>query len=383
MIQYIIKALLKQPSVFVNDLGTFTIQYQSAQLQKESITPPRNFVIFDNTTDHDEIAFTNLVCQERQCMLTQGNQTICQWVEELKTALIHNKSIHYEDFGTFSLQNNGSITFVSDFIPSLNTEFEGMGEVEIGRVESEEWRVESEEVEEQGEMIASVVDEPVAEEPETISTIVEEPVSESVSEPEETKDDESIAIDGDDDNDDDDDGDGDDDDDNEKDGKKRNLWWLYVLIILIAIGALGLVFKDKLVPVYQQVKDKITHKTEQVDRIDTDDTTETDIDATETEEEPVIEENVPYEPKTLKMTADSKYPYIQFEIGHYYAIAGSFPTEGDALRHIRQTGLDQYSPKLVLQDGVSNIRICIGIYKTEEEAESFAKSINSKFWVLK
>ena len=91
----------------------------------------------------------------------------------------------------------------------------------------------------------------------------------------------------------------------------------------------------------------------------------------------------PYKPKVVKSTADNKYEYIRFESGHYYVIAGSLPNESDAELHIRQRGLDKYQPTLLLQDGVSNIRVCIGIYDTEEEAESFAKGINSKYWVLK
>ena len=35
------------------------------------------------------------------------------------------------------------------------------------------------------------------------------------------------------------------------------------------------------------------------------------------------------------------------------------------------------------QDGVKNLRVCIGVFNTEAEAESFAKGINSGYWVLK
>ena len=94
-------------------------------------------------------------------------------------------------------------------------------------------------------------------------------------------------------------------------------------------------------------------------------------------------ESEPYTPEVIKKTADKKYDYIQFESGHFYAIAGSFPNEGDAVRHIRQKKLDQYSPVLVKQDGAKNLRVCIGVFDTEEEAETFAKGINSSYWVLK
>ena len=82
-------------------------------------------------------------------------------------------------------------------------------------------------------------------------------------------------------------------------------------------------------------------------------------------------------------TDNATLQFLRFEQGHYYVIAGSLPSEQDAVRHIKQRNLDQYEPKLVMQNGVSNLRVCIGIFDTEEEAENFAKNINPKYWVLK
>ena len=99
--------------------------------------------------------------------------------------------------------------------------------------------------------------------------------------------------------------------------------------------------------------------------------------------EPESAESLPAPPAAFKQTADGKYDYIRFEPGRYYAIAGSFPAESDVLRHIRQKHLDQYSPKIVVQDGVKNLRVCIGVFDNEEEAETFAKGVNDSYWVLK
>ena len=93
--------------------------------------------------------------------------------------------------------------------------------------------------------------------------------------------------------------------------------------------------------------------------------------------------SIPMSRLSLKRTADSKYPYIRYEAGHFYTIVGSLPSEGDAVRHIRNRGLDQYEPKLVMQNGVGNIRVCIGIFDSEEEAEAFAKGTGLKYWILK
>ena len=400
MISCIINQLQTLSSVYINDLGTFTVNYVPAQIDYGTIVPPHNAVVFDNTADHDEIAFTNFVCQQRQCLLTEGNAAICQWVDELKTALANNKSISYEGFGTFSLQKNGEITFQSDRIPALNVEFEGMGVIVTEPIvlAEEEVAPEPEETNSEPEEITSEPEE-ITPEPEEIAPELQETNTapeEITSEPEEVTPTEPSTIDDnetimdtneeeeEEETDEDEDEDEDDDDDN-NDRKVKSHWWLFVLIILIALGALALVFKDQLIPVYQQVKHKITHQTEQVDSNQVQQP-EAEIEEADKEvnvAEEVSVEETPYEPETVKSTTDGNYPYIQFERGHYYAIAGSLPTEADAQRHIRQAGLAQYSPKLLLQDGVSNIRVCIGIFNTEEEALSFAKGINSKYWVLK
>ena len=156
------------------------------------------------------------------------------------------------------------------------------------------------------------------------------------------------------------------------------------------LAALGFVFKDKLLGYYHQWKEKKQPVEQVVEPQETPEATATVEDATEPAEpveEPqeTVEEPAPeaFTPAVIKQSSDGKYDYIRFEKGHYYVIAGSFPNESDVIRHIRQKNLDQYSPKILKQDGVSNLRVCIGVFDTESEAESFAKGVSSSYWVLK
>lgn len=478
MVPFIIKALQKSESVCVNDLGTFALHYVPARIEGKTIKAPHNEVTLDTNIEHDEIAFTNLVSLEKKCQITQANNDIIAWVDELKYALQNNKSVTFEGFGTFSLSDKGKLSFLCDYIPELNQEFEGMTDITPGVIPTvidEEPEAEPIEeaapfedqklIEEPIPVIAPVVvpepiEEPApAEEPEVEpviqrsslleddkddkddkdevvedkeedkgdekdekdeepviqrSTLLEdeeaptevveepvptegpayvaEPVTEPVAEPEpeeepviqrstllEDDKDEKEEVD--------DNNSEDEVDDDEKPRKKRSLWWLWLLLTLLLLGVLGFCgyqFRDKVVPVIEQVKSKFK-KTEQVEQKEetTDDNTIEYQEEVQEAEEVVEEAPEPYQPEVIKSTADNKYEYIHFESGHYYVIAGSLPNESDAELHIRQRGLDKYNPTLLLQDGVSNIRVCIGIYDTEEEAESFAKSVNSKYWVLK
>ncbi len=482
MTPYIIKALQKGESICVNDLGTFSLHYVPANISGKVISAPHNIVTFDAHTGSADYAFTDLVCFEKKCLITQASNDITQWVEELKQALNHNKSVTFEGFGTFSLNDKGKISFSCDHIPELNLEFEGLEdlrtdqlwsegvetedvrpeteelrpeteelrpeteelrpeteelrpETEDVRLETEELRPETEELRPETEELRPETEElrPETEElrPETedgrletddvrTETEDEEPVIyrssladdeksqnevveneerrteneeprteteeaqiedlETEDERPETEDEESES----------------ETDESQIANRKSQvahrkwLWWLLVLLLLAALGAAGYLFRDKLTPVYENVKEKFSKK----EKVETPAETETievvtpveEAEEMEPEEEPVeevAEETPAYTPEVVKRTADDKYPYIRYESGHYYAIVGSLPSEGDAVRHIRNRGLDQYEPKLVMQNGVGNIRVCIGIFDSEEEAEAFAKGTGLKYWILK
>ncbi len=435
MIPYIIKALQQKESVCVNDLGTFSVHYVPARISGKEILAPHNDVTLDTNIDHDEIAFTNFVGMEKKCLLTQANQEITNWVENLQTALANNKSITYDGFGTFALSDKGKVSFTCEHIPELNEEFEGMGAIVVGapitiettdnsNLEEEQQPAEAvaeptpepipeeepviyrstilEDEQQPAEVVAEPTPEPIPEEEPVIyrSTILEEeqtstdnvstaetsteaieptevaePITKDVEDIEEAENEdntESIESDG-------------EDEISSNNANKKSHKWIWILIVLLLLGAIaacGYLFKDKITPVYEQLKSKIA-KTEETVEPKNEESSNEESSIEEPVEEETIEETAPYSPEIIKSSADGKYQYIHFENGHYYVIAGSLPNEADAELHIRQRGLDKYEPKLLLQDGVGNIRVCIGIYDTEEEAENYAKSISPKYWVLK
>ena len=146
MTPYIIKALQKGESICVNDLGTFSLHYVPANISGKVISAPHNIVTFDAHTGSADYAFTDLVCFEKKCLITQASNDIIQWVEELKQALNHNKSVTFEGFGTFSLNDKGKISFSCDHIPELNLEFEGLEDLRTDQLwETEDVRRETEE----------------------------------------------------------------------------------------------------------------------------------------------------------------------------------------------------------------------------------------------
>ncbi len=445
MIRYITKALQENDSIYVNDLGTFTKHYVSAKIDGQTLYPPHYEITLDTDIDHEEIIFNQLVCREKQCLMTQAHADILAWVEELKNALSHNKSITYEGFGTFTT-HKGSISFVSDHISDINQEFEGMEAIPLA-VDASQIVTPAEDAEKVEEASTiheekhpeEVVDtetipepyiEPVAEiEPvvEAETETVVEPGPEPEPEPEPVIMYSNIVTD----NDDDSHAAGveaveeaaadmteehikevsgpahitesgnteiteNHDDDIIEDGilsetskteqpakRKRRIWpWILILLLLLVAGVLGYLLKDQLGKLLKELPRKTT--IEQADESVAEAADAAVTMPADTIEE-MAEDTIPamYTPDTIRMTDDGKYPYIRFEEGYFYVIAGSFPAEKDAETHIRQTGLSKYEPCLVKQDGVRNARVCIGVFPSEEEAQAFIDSINKRYWILK
>ena len=166
--------------------------------------------------------------------------------------------------------------------------------------------------------------------------------------------------------------------------RKHRVWpWILLLLLLLAAGVLIFLLRGQLKDLMQQLKDRHAPAVEQVDEPEDapDEAATLPIDSIV--EPPADTVPAPFTPEILKYTANNQYPYIPFDGEHFYVIAGSFPAEKDALAHIRQTHLDGFNPYLVLQDGVKNIRICIGIYDTEERAQQVIDSLQKKYWILK
>lgn len=104
MINYIIKTLLKENSVDINGLGNFSTQLKHASINGDTITPPFYEIVFTQNQDPaNNFSLANTISSESQCLFTEANEQIIKWKDELITALQNNKSVSFEDFGTFML----------------------------------------------------------------------------------------------------------------------------------------------------------------------------------------------------------------------------------------------------------------------------------------
>lgn len=433
IIKNIIRALLAEESVFLNNLGVFRCTRQEATIKENRITPPRIVILFEEDNDANGFAFVTRLSQWEQISFIDANGKTNQWIEELISAIEHNQSITYNNFGTFSRGKKGEILFESSYIPELNLEYEGMNPLVINPngilteevTESEPYREEETHTEETGQETAFVapipeIEEPAAEEavpevaetateptadvePETQETVTatEEttfvaPIPE-IEGPEEVPEEQEI-----------------DEDEEEveepvispkKKGKRRWDTLLFIIIILASIGILVALFDDELISLYHKLSKKqkadtelpiseteesATDETDEYTEIYEDEYLESEVGEYTDVTEPSVEETIPEEPVVQEVeqtpqptTTNGAIPIIEFEKGKFYVIAGSFVKQSDVEQHIKNKQLQRYGVSIVKQSGNNRLRVCIGIFESEDEAINFAANIDKNYWVLK
>lgn len=443
IIKNIIRALQTEESVYLSSLGIFRCVRKEASINDNKITPPQVIIQFQEDKEANGFAFATKLSQWEQITIVDAYEMCNRWIDELKAAINNNQSITYDNFGTFRRGKKEEIIFESSYIQELNLEFEGMNPLVItptGIISEETTEVVEDQETPQAETtppqvilepevletlptendsnapieekdrqegeIAEVEAEPESAETmplETSTTIetenqlenndcqpeIEESKTEEVPESEDTQEIEEEEEE-------DDDDDNDDDDDDNK-GKRKRRWevWLFIFIILASIGVLAALFDDELVHLYQKIIDKKETNTELTTPSDTTDNEEiSSLETTSNEEleeeveeviEPTTEETIVQEVKSNSnpTTTNGNIPIIDFESGKFYVIAGSFIKQSDAELHIKQKSLQRYNAKIVKQNGNNRLRVCIGIFDTENEAINFAAKIDKNYWVLK
>ena len=447
IIKNIIRALQTEETVYLSSLGIFRCVRMEAAISDNKITPPQVIIQFQEDKDANGFAFATKLSQWEQITIVDAYEMSNRWIDELKAAINNNQSVTYNNFGTFRRGKKEEIIFESAYIQELNIDFEGMNplvitptgiileeitevvenqetpqagttppqvipepeEVETLPTDSEttepmkdEYRQEVENVEvetepENAEMpletSTTIETEKQPEnndcQPETEESEIEESETEESQERDDTQEIEEEE----------------EEEEEEDKGKRKRRWeiWLFIFIILASIGVLAALFDDELIYLYQKIIDKRKTNTElttpsdvtdndEIPNLKTTPNEEVDEEADtvdeaieSTTEEVIPEETIAQEVKPApKPTATNEnIPIIEFESGKFYVIAGSFVKQSDAELHIKQKSLQRYNAKIVKQNGNNRLRVCIGIFDTENEAINFAAKIDKNYWVLK
>jgi nucleoid DNA-binding protein len=321
IISSLIRALIEETSVAINGLGTFHVKKYPSLIKDEIIYPPHNIIVFDYSKEIEGFDFVSKLSQWEQIRLDEAQAKITEWVDLLENGLNYNKSVLFDDFGTFSKNDAGEIVFQSVINFQLDFENEGL--------------------------------EPVIMYPKNVNKDKLEPV----------KDKRMVLA---------------------KKSRKRDKVWFVLTIVATLLLLCVLFLRNRLPECCQTIFSKKAPPVEAIDTLFTDVVVMTD----EPEDVAVYnqedETNVKPEETLSKITlSETKDIYLPYQEGKFYAIAGSFVKEEDALRHISQKKLEKYNAKLVVHPHSSRLRVCIGVFDNEPDAELFATQIDKNYWVLK
>jgi nucleoid DNA-binding protein len=323
IIPSLIRALLEENSVTISGFGTFSVKKVSAQIKEDIIFPPQNIIEFEYSESVEGFDFVSKLSKWEQIRIDEAQAEVSKWLEMLQNGLEHNPTIFFEDFGTFSKNLLGKIVFQSVINSKLNIENEGY-------------------------------------EPAILPSKIQKEIFKPVIEPVRDKR-KIMAV--------------------RKKAKRDHIY--FISIIVAAAVVLGVLFFKEIL--------KGFIKTPSVK-------TETLVAVIEDESENVAYINSKIEIKsneipvvktikkdTLCVSAplQDSSPYLSYQKGKYYVIAGSFVKEEDALRHIKNEKLDKYQPKLVVHPDSPRIRVSIGTFDNEKDAEKFADQFKKNYWVLK
>lgn len=437
IVKNLIEMLQGGEAVYINGIGLFQKQFHPAKVTKTEVLPPHYSVTLDNDADGSGFDFILYVSNHGGMKIVDADESVRNWQEELAEKLQSEKHVKVPDFGTFTLKK-GVISFESDFIPALNSEFEGMSPIslkeEVVDIQTEkvepvvvqnpipENHVEPEPETEvipvpavspeviavpEPELVIApdpiVEPEPVVEpesviepepeiepepkpvvesepiiEPEPEPVIEPEPVVEPGPEPVIEPEPEPVVEPGETEN----------DDAGETAGSnKKSHRWIWILLIIIvllaAIGIVGYLYRDTVCECYHKIFDK------QTSEVVTEPTPEAE--PAPLEEPAAVTDSVAEAEEPLAEPEDVVQPapafdinnvqHLTFEQGKYYVVHGSFGVDADCVKHIKQQHFERYSPTIVSVAGDWHLRVCLGVFNSEAEAENFAANIKNA-WVL-
>lgn len=183
----IIRFLQTEESVILNRLGKFSKKTIPSIVEKDTILPPKVILEFEFIEDGSGFPIVDKISKWEFIRLLDADDAVNKWVSDLRESIQNNKSVVFENFGTFYLNDSQKICFESAVIKELNAEYLGMNPVPLTKSEKAKKPtvpiVNPAEMIEPEPIIEPVVEEVAAVVPETIFEPIVEEVAPVVPEP--------------------------------------------------------------------------------------------------------------------------------------------------------------------------------------------------------
>ncbi|GEM_PF-5624869 len=111
--QYIQKLLTETDSVHVPNLGTFTAERESAQMNAEgkTITPPNKKITFSENSETNDIALQKAITEDKNISIEEYEALLQAFQDALKAQLVSFGKYNVADLGTFTKDSTGKLQF--------------------------------------------------------------------------------------------------------------------------------------------------------------------------------------------------------------------------------------------------------------------------------
>jgi len=330
----LIRALVEENTVNISGFGTFVVKNISSQIKDEVIFPPQNIIVFEYSKEIEGFDFVSKLSQWEQIRIDEAQEQVSKWIDLIEKGLEHNKTIFFEDFGTFSKVPSGTIVFQSVINSKLNVDYEGLEPVVLPSIKKKDEKI-----------------------------ILETPVK-----------DKRVVL--------------------TYRKRKRDKFWFLFTLSAASVLLLVLFFKESFNlnnKAFFETNEVLFSNSDsfisQIAAIENGEEIANQNDEIEVDNGnsiPIYSKEEKKKSTSIVQTLpESSEIYLPFHEGKYYVIAGSFAKESDALRHIKDKKLEKYQAKLVVQQPNSRVRVCIGLFDNEIDAIEFAEQIDKNYWVLK
>lgn len=129
--QFIKDLLFLRDRLYIPGFGSFVAQYIPSQInsEKQILTPPSKYFIFDETTKEDDGVFAKYISFKKSISLFEANQAVKDMVDDFHKKLNDGDTLYIEDVGYLVLAENKTIRFKRDEEKNFDPESYGLNSV--------------------------------------------------------------------------------------------------------------------------------------------------------------------------------------------------------------------------------------------------------------
>lgn len=144
LIQFIKELLYLNDKIVIPGFGGFVAQYTPAQInqEKNTITPPVKYFIFDNTLTEDDGVLANYISRKKSIPVSEATAETKEMVDDFRHKLNEGNTLFFEGIGYLLQDDQKIIRFKKDEERNYHPEYFGLGIMPLKAISKDEEPIE-------------------------------------------------------------------------------------------------------------------------------------------------------------------------------------------------------------------------------------------------